>query len=419
MRIAKTSGAQQPREPPVVVRINMLRLALLQLWGAVLAVSAREGSWRCCWDITSCDSWSEASCTPVAGCTTQATCTAGCARGNGTRADTAGLWCRTAPCDSKGRNCASSVFDDNLRLPVRPPQQTTDQARAMQEIQSRAVRDSAAARAWVLSYFGSAKFRQNLDASLQHYSNEELLEMFTWEFQRLPLIHNTPIDDWDVDRIGIGDDSPLNVTLDNGNLQQPCQRYVLGGPESLFPTIMYASMYVSDFFLNAAKLCDLTSTLRESNNCMMYNANNLRKTSIGNTNQFGAITYVLNEQALAGRSFWEPVDGGMYDLFQYIPPFLFRPYPAQGTIYPPAFYHLLQPHEDVFDMGGGYKTIATVFNSWWVPGAPMATGAVAGTSMMDGNPYFEVMVNGNALIPEDLTRWVRCAAETASALSEY
>jgi hypothetical protein len=29
----------------------------------------------------------------------------------------------------------------------------------------------------------------------------------------------------------------------------------------------------------------------------------------------------------------------------------------------------------------------------------MATGAVAGTSMMDGNPYFEVMINGNALLP--------------------
>eukprot|EP01044_Picomonas_judraskeda_P035289 COSAG03_NODE_15023_length_443_cov_1.441860_1_plen_101_part_10 len=83
----------------------------------------------------------------------------------------------------------------------------------MEKIQSRAVRDSAAARGWVLSYFGSAKFRQNLDASLQHHSNEELLEMFTWEFQRLPLIHNTPVDDWDVDRIGIGDDTPLNVTL--------------------------------------------------------------------------------------------------------------------------------------------------------------------------------------------------------------
>ena len=38
---------------------------------------------------------------------------------------------------------------------------------------------------------------------LQHYSNEELLEMFAWEFQRLPLIHNAPIDDWDVDRVGI------------------------------------------------------------------------------------------------------------------------------------------------------------------------------------------------------------------------
>ena len=57
---------------------------------------------------------------------------------------------------------------------------------------------------------------QNLDASLQHYSNEQLLEMFVWEFQRLPLIHNAPADDWDVDRVGLTDDSPLNVTLFNG-----------------------------------------------------------------------------------------------------------------------------------------------------------------------------------------------------------
>ena len=92
----------------------------------------------------------------------------------------------------------------------------------------------------------------------------------------------------------------------------------------------------------------------------------------------------------------------MFDLFQYIPPFVFKPYPAQGTIYPPAFLHLLQPHEAVFDMGGAYKTIATVFNSWWVEGAPMATAANTGSSFMSGNPYFEVMVNGNALLPEDM-----------------
>ena len=34
------------------------------------------------------------------------------------------------------------------------------------------------------------------------------------------------------------------------------------------------------------------------------------KTSIGNTDQFGSVTYVLNARELAGRSFWEPVDGG-------------------------------------------------------------------------------------------------------------
>jgi hypothetical protein len=79
---------------------------------------------------------------------------------------------------------------------------------------------------------------------------------------------------------------------------------------------------------------------------MMYNANNLRKTSLGNIGNFGSMTYVLNAKELAGRTMWEPVDGGMYALFQYLPEKIFKPYPAQGTIYPPAFYHLIQPHEE-------------------------------------------------------------------------
>ena len=36
----------------------------------------------------------------------------------------------------------------------------------------------------------------------------------------------------------------------------------------------------------------------------------------------------------------------------------------------------------------GYMTIATVFNWWWVDGAPFPTGATTGSGMMDGNPYF-------------------------------
>ena len=103
---------------------------------------------------------------------------------------------------------------------MRPPQQTPDQAEAMRIVRERAVKDSAEARPWVLQYFDSHWFRQNLDPSLQHYSAEQLLDMYTWEFVRLPLIHNAPKDDWDVDRCGITDDSPLNLTLANGNLLQ-------------------------------------------------------------------------------------------------------------------------------------------------------------------------------------------------------
>lgn len=66
--------------------------------------------------------------------------------------------------------------------------------------------------------------RSVLHPTLQHYSSKQLLEMFSWEFQRLPLIHNAPVDDWDVDRGSIEDDSPMDITLSNGYIQQPCQR---------------------------------------------------------------------------------------------------------------------------------------------------------------------------------------------------
>eukprot|EP01046_Picozoa_sp_COSAG06_P071390 COSAG06_NODE_20398_length_797_cov_1.126074_1_plen_176_part_00 len=157
------------------------RLAAVALAVAAVVLTTADqpsGGWRCCRGIESCDAWTAESCAAVEGCTTQATCTTNCGSHGDAGAGAGGgggLWCRTEPCDSKGDNCASSLFDENLRLPVRPPRQTADQARAMHAIQERAVRDSAAARAWVLSYFGSAKVRQNLDASLQQHSDEELL----------------------------------------------------------------------------------------------------------------------------------------------------------------------------------------------------------------------------------------------------
>ena len=50
-----------------------------------------------------------------------------------------------------------------------------------------------------------------------------------------------PLDGWDVDRIGINDDSPLNISLENGHIQQPCERWLFGGPEDLGATLMCES----------------------------------------------------------------------------------------------------------------------------------------------------------------------------------
>jgi hypothetical protein len=87
----------------------------------------------------------------------------------------------------------------------------------------------------MLEYMQSV--RSSLDPSLQSLSTEDLLEMFIWEFQRLPIFHNAPLDAWDVDRAGIKDDTPLNITLENGHIQQPCERWVVGGPQDLFSTM--------------------------------------------------------------------------------------------------------------------------------------------------------------------------------------
>lgn len=82
--------------------------------------------------------------------------------------------------------------------------------------------------------------------------------------------------------------------------------------------------------------------------------------------------------------------------------------PAQGTIFPPAWYHTLQPHERMMSapfallhLDGRYKTLATTLNYWWVDGTAMPDAENSGSIFMD-NAYFEVMTNGNVWLPEDL-----------------
>ena len=99
-------------------------------------------------------------------------------------------------CDSVS---SATVTTPSLFLPplvqrFRPPKQTAAQAAAQGRIAAKATTQSAAARAWAVGYLGGPAVRPFLDSSLQHFSGEELLEMFEWEFKRLPLFHNAPTD---------------------------------------------------------------------------------------------------------------------------------------------------------------------------------------------------------------------------------
>lgn len=140
-----------------------------------------------------------------------------------------------------------------LRQRFRPPRYTTVQKTAMERIAANAVRDSAAAKGWALSYMNSSAVRGRLDASLQHYSDDQLLEMLAWEMDHLPIYHDIPINELIESEAGGGstgqlwDDTGLNISLDNGYLQSPCQRTVLGGPQNLVDALQYSGIYTDSF----------------------------------------------------------------------------------------------------------------------------------------------------------------------------
>ena len=53
---------------------------------------------------------------------------------------------------------------------------------------------------------------------------DELLAMFTWEFQHMALLHNGPL----MNPAAVADDTNMVTTLTNGYLQSVAQRYVMG-----------------------------------------------------------------------------------------------------------------------------------------------------------------------------------------------
>jgi hypothetical protein len=269
--------------------------------------------------------------------------------------------------------------------------------------------NSTAARQWVLDFMGDRTLRSRLDKSLAGLSNEELLARFTWEFERLPILHNAPVSALDastIPQIVANDDTPLNLTLEGGYLQNPCHRFALGEGETLGSVGAYVGFFINRMHMAAEDFPTSAQdvTMREVNNCFLFNANNLRKTSGGNVDIYGAMTYVLNRETMKSRFFYEAMDAGDVEpLFPELDPPV---YPGFGT--PGHWYHLVQPHVELFNLpfpkswgpiaGCCNYSLADVFNRWWAPGnIPIPT-----TGMLKMIPYYETMTAGNAWLPEDL-----------------
>ena len=164
--------------------------ALLLHSSIALSSGGVPGGWQCCWGIQSCAERSPDSC--PAGlqdqCYTPALCLGHCTALDGS-GNSSVRWC-----EGSSSGAVPSSHDAPLLQRFRPPRQTPAQAAAYHEIETKAEALSTAARPWVLDYMGSHTVRSQLDPTLQHYSNEELLQMLTWEFERLPIFHNAPVD---------------------------------------------------------------------------------------------------------------------------------------------------------------------------------------------------------------------------------
>jgi hypothetical protein len=254
----------------------------------------------------------------------------------------------------------------------RPPQQTAEQYRVQQLNIKDSKAKSAAARSWLSTEVQTAAFRKQIgNLPCANASTDDIIGMLSWEFKRLPILHNGPL------KLGGGsipDDSDLLTTLSNGYLQNVCQRWLLGveekgNYEGECNNIMTKFMHFAPFEKPDEP------TLREANNRVLYLANNLRKTHCGNF-IYGEITYVINP-AYADKFFIAPWDTGANANTHHPVPY--------GTL--DNFFHLLQTHFDVlkYNLGDLFQV--------WYGNKPLSVGSF---------PYFEIEWAGNAWLPDAL-----------------
>jgi len=310
-----------------------------------------------------------------------------------------------------------------LNQDFRPPRQTSTQATVLAELHANASTASAAALSGTLELMEA--LRENLHPTLHELTSEELLERFKWEFEHLQLFHNAPTSpDNDLELFresgynssylpgqhNGSDDSPVLSSLYSGVLQNSCVRQAIGGPQRApngyppkftwmgMPESAYGTKDDDDGFEK------MQYTLREANECFLFNANNLWKDPSGNA-IYGGMTWVLSPETTKGRLIVAPGDtgfvyamteGGGYGGIDV-------PFPGFGT--EDHWYHLLAFHVALLNVNDRFSnddapawkySLADVFNHWYAPddgNEPSYDGAW---------PYFEILLAGHAHLPEDL-----------------
>jgi hypothetical protein len=175
-----------------------------------------------------------------------------------------------------------------------------------------------------------------------------LLELLTYEFERLPLIHNGPVHESEV-----GDDTDLITTLQNGYLQNVVHRYVLGFDKDGHAVAEGTTMQRLFGYPPYRNTSD--PTLREANDRMVFLANNWQKESIGNT-QYGGITYCINP-LFEDQFFVVPADTGVHK----------EMVPQVGTM--KDFFHVVVEHLHIYDY-----PISEIFSQWYEGPSPGGGG---------------------------------------------
>jgi hypothetical protein len=254
--------------------------------------------------------------------------------------------------------------DPRLLQIHRPPEQTPVE---------KSVRDSNVANAKAQSDKAKAALTNGLSCTsgkCAGMTKEQLYDVVQYEFPRLAIIHNAPLGS----SSQIGDDTDFMTTIKNGYLQNVCQRSVFG-VENQQQMENEGAIMVD--YLHYPKFKDpAVPTLRESNDRLLYLANNWNKKHCGNF-QYGTVTYAINP-IYADKFFVAPADTGAHH-----PPGL-----QLGTL--TDFNHVFMQHLQIYN----YKMSAAFAD--WYDGKP--NPACSGSHYC----YFEIEWSGSSWIPEAL-----------------